>query len=65
MHLGVALQPEQLGHRDAARPADPAQVIAHVVIGSAFAAAWFTLVTLALALIGAVRGEGFGSQAQP
>ncbi len=45
--------------RQVMRLSVPAQVIAHVVIGSAFAAAWFTLVTLALALIGAVRGEGF------
>lgn len=37
----------------------PAQIIAHVVIGSAFAAAWFTLVTLVLALIGAASGGGF------
>ncbi len=29
----------------------PAQIIAHVAIGAAFAAAWFALVTLALALI--------------
>lgn len=37
----------------------PAQIIAHVVIGFAFAAAWFMLVTLALALIGAARGGSF------
>ena len=33
----------------------PAEIISHVLIGSAFAAAWFSLVTLALALDGYVQ----------
>ena len=37
----------------------PAQIIVHVVIGARFAAAWFTLVTLALALIGYAQSGQF------
>lgn len=55
----LALGAHLLIKRKVMRLSVPAQIMAHVVLGSAFTVAWFTLVTLALALIDAFRGAGF------
>ena len=55
----LAVAAHLLIKRQVMRLSVPAQIIVHVVIGSAFAAAWFALVTLAIAVIGAASGEGF------
>ena len=55
----VAAGAHLLIKRQVMRLSVPAQILAHVVIGSAFAAAWFALLTLALALIDVLRGGVF------